>query len=270
MSSFRIRPLLSQTATLALCWNITAAPACAAEQLTLASDDWCPFVCSKNGVIQGGYLVELSRQVLAQSNIQLRPVLQPYSSALRANMEGDIEGVFAPARDRRIRRSIPLGYSLACFYTRPDDGWTYQTPASLDSAAIGVVENYGYDDGTMDDYIARHRASPGRLQFSEGATAGFMNVQKLLYGRVDVILEHEAVVTKMLQTLGAGPRLRKAGCLAQALPLTLGFSIRDQRSERWLQAVARGSNKLQGSAGIIALQQRYHIPAVPAAAQPPK
>lgn len=239
---------------------LAAAPARAGAELRLASDDWCPFICARDGKINGGYLVELTAQALALQDIRVRPALLPLSRAMHDTEQGLLDGVYAPPTDRRLRLSVPLAYSRACFYTRADSDWTYAGADSLEAVTVGVIDDYGYDDGAMDAYIAEHRAQAALLQFAHGEAAGATNLHKLLRGRFQAMLEHASVAGQLAARLGVAPQIRQAGCLERALPLSIGFAVNDARAALWLQALAEGWRKLQGSEQLHALRLRYRMP----------
>ncbi|WP_332852747.1 substrate-binding periplasmic protein [Duganella sp. S19_KUP01_CR8] len=229
----------------------------AAPLIRLGSDDWCPFVCAVDGKPPGGYLVELAAMAMAPEGYRAEPVLMPLNRAITQTAHGDIEGVYAPPIDRRLRLSAPLAHSRACFYTRAGDDWTFQSIKSLKTLAVGVIDDYGYDDGPMDAYIAENRRKPSLIALAFGASAGTTNVQKLLGGRYRVMLEHTAVMAQLSKRLDVADRIRQAGCLEHELPLTIGFATQDIRAETWIRALADGMHKLEASGDLKALQKRY-------------
>lgn len=229
--------------------------------LRLASDDWCPFICAEDGKLTGGYLVELTAQAMAAGGYRVQPLLLPLNRAVRDTLSGAIEGVYAPSIDPRLRLSVPLAYSRACFYTRTDSSWTYGGIATLRGMVVGVIDDYGYDDDVMDRYIERNHGQAGALAFAYGEQAGATNLQKLLRGRYPVMLEHEAVAARLGARIGVAGQLRQAGCLDHPLPLTIGFAAHDARSAQWLRTLAQGLRKLEQNGGRTALRQRYNIPA---------
>jgi polar amino acid transport system substrate-binding protein len=226
----------------------------------LASDDWCPFVCTSGGKVNGGYLVELTAQAMGAMGYGVEPVLMPLNRAIRETSTGEIEGVYAPPLDRRLRLSAPLAHSRACFYTRVEQNWTYQGLASLAGHTIGAIDDYGYDDGPMDAYILNHRDNRRAIDFSFGPTAGTTNLQKLLGGRFPILLEHEAVVAWLARTLMVEGQFRQAGCLKQSLPLTIGFALDDRRTPSWIRALADGLRSIDAAGTSRALRERYGIP----------
>jgi polar amino acid transport system substrate-binding protein len=232
------------------------------EALRIASDDWCPFVCAVQGKITSGYLVDLTAQAMSLSGHQVEPVLMPLNRAIVQTAVRKIEGVYAPPFDEKLRLSAPIAYSRACFYSLQKDAWRYKDIASLQGKIVVVIDEYGYDDGPMDDYIAHNRTSiTTRLDFSYGESAGVTNVQKLLNGRYPLALEHEAVMTRLLKQLHAELQVNNVGCLERALPLTIGFSKADGRSAQWIAQLAEGVQKLNTAGRLKDLQARYGIPA---------
>lgn len=249
-----IRPLI--TALLLLSPPLWAR---ADSLVRLASDDWCPFICAAEGKINSGFLVDVSARAMALSGYRVEPVLRPLTRAIRETLDGNIEGVYAPPLDQRLGLSAPIAYSRACFYTRAGESWTYQGLASLSQRSIGVIADYAYDDGMMDAYIARHYRQPALIELAHGDTAGINNLQKLRKGRYHAMLEHEAVLAHLSQQLKVASQIRQAGCLEQALPLSIGFARQDGRTEAWLHALNEGMHQLEASGELKALRQHYGL-----------
>jgi polar amino acid transport system substrate-binding protein len=229
----------------------------AADVLHIASDDWCPYVCASSEGISGGYLVELVGQALAFSGYQAVPLLLPLKRAMTETSEGRLEGVYAPPIDERLRMSDILAYSRACFYTRTDNSWTYQGMASLQSLTVGIVDGYGYDNGAMDAYVLKNHGDPAKLEIARGENAGLNNLQKLYARRFNVMLEHEAVIPRLLLQAGVNLKLRQAGCLEQSLPLMVGFNKQDINSKNWVKALREGVLHLRHTGELDALRQHY-------------
>lgn len=235
-------------------------PVRAAEPLRLASDAWCPFVCASGEHVAGGYLVDAAAGALAAQGMEVAPLLMPLNRAVQETVRGRIDGVYAPAVDARLRLSVPLAYSRACFYTLAGSRWRYAGLASLDGQQVGIIDEYGYDDGQMDDYIMRHRGQPGALKPAYGQAAGLSNLRMLLHGRVAVVLEHEAVMARLAAQEQAAARLRRAGCLERRLPLTVGFAADHPMAAAWQAALASGLREMEASGALQALRRRYQLP----------
>lgn len=230
------------------------------ETLRIASDDWCPFVCAHHDQLTDGFLVDITQKAMSLTGYRVVPTLMPLNRAMQETMNSRIEGVYAPPNDNRLLFSVPMIYSHACFYTRANETWNYHDLGSLQHQAIGIIDDYGYDNGPVDHYIAQHRDDRQHVVISYGGTAGTNNIQKLLASRFPALLEHEAVVDYLGHKMGVEKQLRKAGCLTQSLPLMIGFS-KSPEGARQAEALRRGLTQLIKSGEFSTLLKRYRIPA---------
>lgn len=239
---------------------LLAAPlAQAGEPVRLASDAFCPFVCTRGEQVAGGFLVDAAAEALASQGMDAVPLLMPLNRAMQETVRGRIDGVYAPAIDARLRLSVPLAHSRACFYTLKDSSWVYNGMASLAGQQIGVIDDYGYDDGPMDAYISGNRHQADKLHLAYGQAAGVSNLRMLLHGRVPAVLEHEAVMQRLAQGEQVSVRLRRAGCLERRLPLTVGFAADSPKTAASLAALEAGLRQLEASGALQALRKRYRL-----------
>jgi polar amino acid transport system substrate-binding protein len=236
-----------------------ATPLAAQEVVRLASDEWCPYVCARNGRVDGGFVVEVATRALATMGMRVEPVLLPLNRAMRQTANGAIDGVFAPPEDARLRPGPVLGYSRACFFTTTSSSWSYRGIWSLEGMRLGVIGDYEYDNGAMDAFIAARSADRRVIDFSYGINAGVTNAKKLLGGRYPVLLEHEMVMYKIIGDLKAAKRFRNAGCLEKSFPLRVSFSPKNKRSARWTAALAQGLVKLERSGELAQLRERHGL-----------
>ena len=188
-------PSIRSRLWLAFAYALLMLSARADTLVRLASDDWCPYVCAKDGRIVNGVLVDFAQQVLSAKGYRLESQLMPLNRAMLLTEQGKIDGIYAPAIDDRLVLSRPILSSRACFYTRPDSNWAYQSMRSLDGVVTGAIDDYGYDNGPFDDFVARAKQTKSpRIEINRGETAVEANITKLLRKRYDVMIEHEAVL----------------------------------------------------------------------------
>lgn len=246
----------------AACLLCLPGPVLAQDTVRLASDDWCPYVCASDGRIGGGYIVEVATRALGATGWQVEPLLLPLNRAMRQTVNGELDGVFAPPDDARLLLSPVLAYSRACFYVRAGSSWKFRALGSLKGVRVGVIGDYEYDNGPMDAYIVANLERRDAIDVSYGASAVLTNIRKLLGERFDVLLEHDLVMRRAMQTAGVEGQLRQAGCLEQSFPLRIGFARGNPRSVQWLAALAEGMRKLERSGELAVLRERYGFPAV--------
>ncbi|POZ61889.1 substrate-binding periplasmic protein [Chromobacterium alticapitis] len=243
-------------ALLALC---ALSSARAAAVVTLASDDWCPFICSGPGGIDGGFLVELAQQALATQRYRVDSKLMPLSRAMAMSESGELDGVYAPPVDDTLLQSKPLAYSRACFYTPKQSHWRYAGLSSLRGLKIGAIVDYGYDGGEFDRLLAAKGHGGLTLDFNTGEKAGNKNLRKLLLGRYPVLLEHEAVMAHIESAVPGGGQVREAGCLERPLPLVIGFGRHGESGVEMARALDAGMARLSASGQLEKLKRKYRI-----------
>ncbi|MDM4765034.1 transporter substrate-binding domain-containing protein [Pelomonas sp. SE-A7] len=226
------------------------------QTLSLASDDWCPFICARGRELGGGLLVEAVQRALPE--VVLKPRLMPLNRAMVDTLAGRIDGIYAPALDHRLRLSQPVLRSRACFYQLAGKTWRYAGLESLKDRRLAAIADYGYDGADFDRWLGR--ADRAQLDLSYGENAGRNMLAKLQRGRVDLIVEHQAVLRHLSRELGLpAEQLREAGCLEQTLPLVIGFARDRPDSKRWVERLDRGMAELRASGELARLAQRYGL-----------
>jgi len=244
-------------------WFASVDHAQAQAIVRLGSDDWCPFICAKSGRIVSGLLVEMTDQILQRAGLQSEPMLLPLNRAMLLAERGEIDGVYAPAMDKRLIYSKPLVESRACFYTLTDSSWRFAGLTSLDGELIGAIDDYGYDAGPFDDLIElRKRMHSPWLRLATGDAAGEKNIRMLLLGRLPVIIEHQAVAARLFAAQGtaAAGRIREAGCLTSSLPLVIGVSKASGRSGELIRALDAGIGEFRKTSAYADLLHKYIQP----------
>ncbi len=243
--------------------NLSCHFACAQTTVRIASDDWCPYVCAENGQITGGFLVDVVTQAMQLRGIRVDSVLVPFSRAMNETANGNIQAIYSPPADPRLILSVPVIYARSCFYTLPDEPWTYRDLGSLNNTTLGAIADYNYDDSLLDDYIQRNRNNPQLVDMAYGEFAGMNNIKKLLAKRFTVMVEDEAVITVLIQKLQRNNdsklALKQAGCLDNPIAVTIGFSRNDLHSDDWVKALNAGLRQLESSGRLAMLQRRYQI-----------
>jgi polar amino acid transport system substrate-binding protein len=158
--------------------------------------------------------------------------------------------------------SVPFAESRACFYTRKESNWTYKGIPSLNNQVVSVIDDYGYDNGAFDVYVADAKTirSP-KIVFRFGENAGETNIKMLIEKRFSILIEHEAVMAYLLKLQGATvqPSVREAGCLQTGLPLVIGFGRLNPESPVLVKVIKDGVAKLIANGRLAVLKKKYGI-----------
>ncbi|SMF53068.1 hypothetical protein SAMN02745746_03788 [Pseudogulbenkiania subflava DSM 22618] len=113
-----------------LCLPALPLAAVSAPTIRLASDNWCPYICTQDSAITGGVLVELTGQIVSSVGYRLESLLmsrhwqkQPESTATDSHQQrwnGQDQGI-GPARPparKRPSRSIALSPARLATHVR--------------------------------------------------------------------------------------------------------------------------------------------------------
>ncbi len=172
-----------------------------AEPLRFAGDDGCPYLCP--GTPQRpGYLVEALSQVLREP-----PHFDslPWPRAVQMVRDGHRDGlVGAYGLDGLRVGSEPIGWVGLAFYTRHDSDWHYSGDASLLGQRLGLAQGY-VNNPRFEAWRSQAGDDDLHLQVLGGERVLPRNLQKLLLGRIDVLLEDRDIIEHYRSIIRSSP-----------------------------------------------------------------
>lgn len=228
--------------------------------IVLASDPWCPHTCPEDSS-QPGYMVEVARRAFALSGITVIYRVTSWNRAMSDVREGRIDGIIGTLASRAFELDLPqegFGRNFYAFAVREDDPWTLAGLDSLGDRTLGVVQGYSYSPA-LDPWMARHR---DQIQALGGENVLDRNLRKLVAGRIDTVIEDEAVLTYRLKTWPEAKRIRLAGRIESGA-LYLAFSRRGGRGADLARAFDSGVRALRASGELGRILARYGVRDMP-------
>lgn len=193
--------------------------------IVIAGDDYCPLSCNPaSGQMGLGY--EFAKQLYGQLGWEVRYEFVPFLRAIKYFKERRVDLIPGVAKDdnpnflHAALSSVPVMAPRMCFYTRADDGWTYQDKASLSQGRLGVIAGYFYWPELL-SYIALHQ-SDGRVDTIAADNSVELSVRKLMARRFDYFAELRPAVEYQLMKLQMKTQVREASCL-MTMPLYMAF-----------------------------------------------
>lgn len=246
--------MLRSTLTALCC---AAALGATAEPLRLGGDDWCPYLCPQTPE-QPGYLLEGLGQALPEP-----PQFEnlPWSRALQMAREGLIDGVigaYAEESQGLLIGREPIAWADMHLYTRADSDWHYRGPASLDGLAVGLAQGYSYGE-QLDAWRDRNLHDHERMQVLSGERVLERNLQKLLLGRVDVVVEDRRIVDRYLRRQGLDGQVRSAGELPSPRPMYVALSPHLKDADARLAQLDEGLRQLREDDAWAPLMREYLV-----------
>lgn len=230
----------------------------AASKIVLATDPWCPYICSADSD-KPGFLIEVVKAALAESGYIVDFETINWARSIEQVRSGRIDGLVGTYKSDAPdfyygQQHITL--SEMCFFTQMDDDWRYNEPASLKSRTTLLVNGYSYGD-KLDAYIAKNSKQGLRnMMFIAGKETMARRFQILQSSRANTLLEDKWVITEALKQQSEPLNLKIAGCLA-AEKVYVGFSPNKATSPRLARALDKGIIELTKSGQLANIIANY-------------
>lgn len=232
-----------------------------AETLVIAADIWCPINCATN-TEQPGIFVELTREIFAESGIDVHYETRNWARVLQQVRSGEVNAAIGAGHEDApdfLFTQTPVALSRNCFYTLSDSQWRFSGVESLQGVRLGVINDYSYGEA-LNAYVAAQRSDrEGRVQVASGDRALALNLSKLRHRRIDVMIENTWVVQHQLREQGVEEGLREAGCRQPDMPIYLAFSPALKTSVEHVRIFEQGLRRYRESGRLAALLQRYGV-----------
>lgn len=237
----------------------------AAETITIAADEWCPYNCSPESKLPG-FMIEIARAAFKKHQIDVAYKILPWSravSATRKNNYTAIVGATAGDAPDFIFPAYAQGLSIMGFYTDSDDSWKYENMYSLSSITLGVISDYSYSD-EVDAYIEAHKKDRRLIQPVSGENALELNVKKLRNKRIDAIIEDVNVLGNFLTETNQESVLREAGILDyrrgyQEQLLYVAFNPKNPKSKEYARILGDETLSMRKSGELQQILDKYGL-----------
>jgi polar amino acid transport system substrate-binding protein len=233
-----------------------AVEAVAQPRVSLRADFWCPFNCLPDSD-RPGLLIEIAEQAFGEGQVDYQ--LMNWARAVEATRLGGYSGVigaFSGDAPDFIFPDLPLAHTRNCFYISDTD-WTYQGRQSLRRIRLGVGNGYDYGR-KMAGYMAAHQNNAERLLIATGDRPTSRNIELLMLGRIDALIESEDVMRYLLAE-GHTQGIRQAGCIDELTPMYIAFSPANPDSQRQVEQLSATVRELKANGKLAELLARYGL-----------
>lgn len=200
-----------------------------AETVRLRADYWPPYNGDPDSD-RPGYIVEIAREIFSNAGYDTDYDAIPWERAINEARRGHVDCIIGALPEEVpdfIFHQRPVGLDESKLYTRHNSDWQFDGEDSLRQIRLGVIGGYSYDQGILDSYIARSLSDEepdGNVQVMKGNNALEKNLQKLVSGRIDVIVSSSAVLNYTLNELSMKGAVRDAGSIGTPDPLYIACS----------------------------------------------
>lgn len=242
------------------------------EKITFGHNGFCPYHCidskTKDFEPRPGFFIELINLALEDSGFVPEFKLVPLERAREDLENGTLDAwangavAFYPEQ-LFLFPDVDAVSDYGCFYTRKDDPWTYQAPASLASRSLATKKAYFQDEFSIpgEEWLEVKASLQNELRprviYVKGVDVQERLIQLLLQDRVDTIFEGNAGVDHLIGE-EATP-IRKAGCFGFEFKENIILSRHLSVAEEVLEIFNQKLPLFWQDGTMQRLKARYHL-----------
>lgn len=248
-----------------LCFLLTT-PAFAASReyssiVRLEADPWCPYNCVPN-TQHPGYMIEVARAILSAHGYTVVYRTEPWSRVLVETRKGMIDGAIgATFEDGHglVFGEEALGVDHTVVAFAGDRPAHYSGPHSLDGLRIGIIDNYGYNNGgPIDQYLATRRQNdPDSMVVLATDHALRQLIEMLQLHRIDVLFASNNVLSYTLKMMGLQGSLKIRDTIAYNV-VNIAFTP-DARGRKLARLMDEGLRQLRRSGKLAEILAPYGL-----------
>ena len=228
-----------------------------ADDLTIVADEWYPYN-GKEVADDVGYGVEIVKNIFEKAGHTILYKVVPWNRAIMESREGKYNGIIGAFKYDAPDFIFPeeeLGISETSFFVKKGTTWKYTGLESLLSVQIGIVKDYSYGE-VLDSFF---KANSQIVQYVYGEDPLLLNINKLLNGRFDVLIEDTNVLLQKVKKLGISDQIIKAGNLKEGDKVYVAFSPAITKSGEYAETFTKGIKILKNSGYLEKILTKYGL-----------
>ncbi len=249
------------TAFAALFAGVSFSPVAKAETISVRADAWPPY----NGdpkAADPGYGIEILKAIFEKQGYTIDYQTMPWNRALQEVKEGKFSAAIGASTEDGAGMVFPeesVGKMDTYFFVKKGNAWTYKGIDSLKSVKLGVIDEYDYGSAELNAWIKEKKGTP-EVQAVSGDDAVERNIQKLIAGRMDVMVECKPVVDWTLKKMKIpADDIKNAGSLGNPTDIFVVFSPAKPDSKKLADMFSAGMKSLRQSGELKKILDKYNL-----------
>ena len=237
---------------------ILSIPYLAADEIVLVADEWCPYNCTPEED-SPGFMVEIAKYAFEKEGHTVTYKTVPWARAIKDVRNGIYHGIIGTGKQETPDFIFPeseLARATHTFFVKKGNSWKYEGLDSLKAIDLGVIIHYSYGS-LYKDYIKPNEASE-RIQEVGGENALGQNIQKLLYDRIDALIEDKTVFQFHLYKTNTLDVFLDAGS-AYTENLYIAFSPKSKKSKTYADILSKAMNEIRTTGKLAGILKKYGI-----------
>ena len=231
-----------------------------ADTIIMAADRWCPVNCEPDSP-RPGFMVEIAQQVFTKAGHTIEYRIVPWARAIEEANAGRINGIIGAfhgdAPDFIFPENELFLLSGNSFFVTSKSKWTYKDISSLSEIIIGAINGYDYGE-EINSYINKYKGTK-RVDLISGNHPLERNIQKLLNGRIDVLVESNVVFWRTASAMGVKDNIKSAGQASKPEKCYIAFSPSNIKSKEYAKILSDGVDMLRKSGQLKKILNAYEV-----------
>ncbi len=230
----------------------------------LRADVWCPFNCEPDAKYPG-LMIEIAKIAFASIDMEVDYKTLNWARAIVETRDGKFDGIVGSAKSDAPDFIFPgegLGISKNCFFTKPDQVWSYKGVESLSDTAFGVIKDYSYGE-PVDGFVAEQAQSkgkkPGKVDIVSGDNALETNYKKLQAGRIVALIEEQSVFKSFMYKNKMDEKaVKNVGCVKED-SVYIAFGPKGPNSARYAKLLGETVQALRKDGRLKDILSHYGL-----------
>lgn len=239
------------------CFMVTQA--CFGETITFVADAWPPFNGEPNSE-QEGYMMDVARAIFEPKGYTVVYKNLPWNRSIQESRKGRFNAIIGASRNDAPDFIFPdeeLGRNRLSFYTKADSTWRFEGVPSLKKVYLGVIDGYDYREW-FKKYEKDYR---DRIYVRFGDEPLKKNIQSLVYGRLDAVVDNETAIRWVAKQQGLLDKIRDAGedQIGGVSYIYHAFSPNLDNSKKYSEVLSQGIIELRVSGELQRILDKYGL-----------
>lgn len=234
----------------------------AARTVELSSLDWPPYI--GDSLPAQGFIHQIAEQALARQGYRLKVRFLPWARAVEVAREGKSAGVFPEyyeaGRKEEFAFSDPMPGGPMGFYKRRAADIRFVADPRNDPGTV-LQALKGYRFGVVRGYINNLAFDVADFLVKEEANSDELNLKKLAFSRVDLIVIDELVARHILATRlpELADQLEFMRPPLEHKPLYIAFSRQDPQWQAYRDAFNAGLKAMREDGALGRIMERAGV-----------
>ena len=232
----------------------------AAETITIVADEWPPFNAKPDSDAEG-YMVDIARAVFEAKGISVEYRNVPWKRAIVGTKAGKYTGAIGASKNDAEGFIFPeekLARNVLAFYVKKGNPWRFRGLESIKEIHLGTIGGYDYRRW-LSEYIQANSEKQDKVQVITGDVPLQRNINKLLAGRIDVVVDNEASIRWVAKRLGVLDEIKAAGYGQEPSYCYIAFSPGLPQSLKYAKLLSDGIVELRANGNLQKILDKYGL-----------